>query len=91
MTAGLMTPAADVRVIPRRKTRRSKGDPPPRPPGAHEAIPKRKPRCDKCHVAEARYEILISLEKLLRLFLCGHHTRQRWAEFIARGYEIREI
>jgi hypothetical protein len=72
-----------------RLPRRSHGAP---PPGSHEALPNTgPPRCDKCHIAHAAYEVVIDAARMLYLYLCGHHMKKLGADLIARGYEIRKI
>lgn len=76
-----------VRLWPKRKERTHGGGPPP-----IERIEGHGPlRCDKCHVAEAQYEVTISDALRQFLYLCAHHMRKLWADMVAKGYEIRKL
>jgi hypothetical protein len=87
----LMQPVR-ARLFSRRKL--AEGGKPPKPPGGKTGLtPPGKPNvpCDKCHVATATHEITVDVSLRLYLFMCGHHVRQMWREFVSRGYVIRKL
>lgn len=51
----------------------------------------RPPKCDKCHVAEAKFEVVISAAKAHYLYLCGHHLKKLAAALLEKGYQIIKL
>lgn len=88
----LMQAPVKPRLFRRRKL--AEGGAPPKPPkGKVGLTPPGKPHipCDKCHVAMATHEITVDVSLRLYLFMCGHHVKQMWKDFVARGYVIRKL
>lgn len=86
-----MTPPSTARAFPRRKRRVRDPGGTGKPPRTVPRMGDRPPKCDKCHVAEAKFEVVISAAKAHYLYLCGHHLKKLAAALLEKGYQIIKL